>query len=152
MKIGKLLLLMFLTLTVVAYNCQFHNIPYSMWLNAYKASQIPYEYVDVTEDSDFRARVIDYIIACDVIRTGMKIEEYNLPYDWLKNASNPSKNYDMTIKYFDDFYFLQVRYYPDFQRAPAEHSVLWAINITTIVAWISFTLTETPLKKWRKKK
>ncbi|MDH5634316.1 MAG: hypothetical protein OEY30_00665 [Candidatus Bathyarchaeota archaeon] len=145
----SLLLLVFLTLTVVAYNYQFHNIPSSMFLNAYKLSQIPYGYVDVTEDGHFRAWVIDYIIACDVIRTGMTIEEYDLPYDWLKNASNPSKNYDMTIKYFDDFYFLQVRYYPDFQRAPAEHGVLWAINITTIVAWFYFVLTETPLKKWR---
>ena len=149
LKIINLLLLVFLTLTVVAYNFQFHNIPYSMWLNAHKLSQTPYEYADVTEDGVFRARVIDYIIACDVIRTGMKIEEYDLPYDWLKNASTASKNYDMTIKYFDDFYFLQVRYYPDFQRTPAEHGVLWIINITTIVAWFYFILTETPLKKWR---
>ncbi|MDH7564733.1 MAG: hypothetical protein QHH24_07680 [Candidatus Bathyarchaeota archaeon] len=152
MKIGKLLLLIFLTLTVVAYNYQFHNIPYSMWLNVYKLSQIPYEYVDVTEDGDFRTRVIDYIIACDVIRTGTKIEEYDLHYDWLKNASNSSKGYDMTIKYFDDFYFLQVRYYLDFQRTPVEHGVLWVINITTIVACFYFILTENPLKKWRKKK
>ena len=149
LKIVNLLLLVFLTLAVVAYNFQFHNIPYSMWLNAYKLSQIPYEYADVTEEGVFRARVIDYIIACDVTRTGMKIEEYDLPYDWLKNASTPSKNYDMTIKYFDDFYFLQVRYYPDFQRTPAEHGVLWIINLTTIVAWFYFILTETPLKKWR---
>ena len=152
MKIVNLLLLVFLTVTVVAYNFQFYNIPYSMWLNAYKLSQIPYEYVDLTEDGDFRTRVIDYIIVCDVIRTGMKIEEYDLPYLWLKNASNSSKNYDMTIKYFDDFYFLQVRYYPDFQRTPAEHGVLWAINITTIVACFYFILTETPLKKWRMRK
>ena len=152
LKIVNLLLLVFLTLTVIAYNYQFHNIPYSMWLNSYKLSQIPYEYMDVTEDGDFRTRVIDYIIACDVIRTGMKIEEYGLPYDWLKNTSNSSKNYDMTIKYFDDFYFLQVRYCPDFQRTPAEHGVLWSINITTIVAWFYFILTETPLKKWRMRK
>jgi len=149
LKIRNLLLLVFLTLVVVAYNFQFYNIPCSMWLNAYKLSQVPYEYVDVTEDGDFRVRVIDYIIACDVIRTGMKIEEYDLPYLWLKNASNSSKSYDMTIRYFDDFYFLQVRYYPDFQRTSVDYGILWTINITTIVAWLYFILTEIPLKKWR---
>jgi len=123
-----------------------------MWLNAYKLSQIPYEYLDVTEDGDFRMRVIDYVIACDVIRTGMKIDENALPYLWLKNASNSSRNYDMIIKYFDDFYFLQVRYYPDFQRTPVEHGILWTINIITIGAWLYFILTETPLQKWRVRK
>lgn len=150
----SLLLLVFLTLAVIAYNFQFHNIPSSMFLNAYKLPEweIPVDYVDVTKDDGFRTWVIDYVIACNITRTSMKVGEYDLPYLWLKNASNSSKNYDMTIKYFDDFYFLQVRYYPDFQRTLVEHSVLWAINITTIVAWISFTLTETPLKKWRMRK
>jgi hypothetical protein len=123
-----------------------------MWLNAYRLPQIPHEYVDVTEDDDFRARVIDYIIACDITRTGMKIEEHDLSYDWLKNASNSSRDYDMTIKYFDDFYFLQIRYYPDLQRTPTEHGVLWAINITTTATWLHFVLTKTPLKKWRLRK
>jgi hypothetical protein len=151
-KIEKLLLLAFLTLTALAYNYQFHNIPSYMFLNAYKLSQTPGEYADVTEDGDFRTRVIEYIIACDVIRTGMVIREYDLPYDWLKNASDSSRGYDMTIKYFDDFYFLQVRYYPDFQRTSIEHDILWAINIFVAVGWLYFVLTETPLKKWRMRK
>ena len=149
----SLLLLVFLTLTVIAYNFQFHNISSSMFLNAYKLPEweIPVGYVDVTKDDGFRTWVIDYVIACDITRTGMKIEEYDLPYLWLKNASSSSKNYDMAIKYFDDFYFLQVRYYPDFQRTSVEHGILWTINIITIVTWLYFILTETPLKKWRKR-
>jgi hypothetical protein len=145
------LLLVFLTLTVVAYNYQFYNIPCSMWLNAHKLQfpmLTPSEYVDVTEDTKFCVQVFDYVRACDIIRTGMKIEEHDLPYEWLKNASNSSENYDMIIKYFDDYYFLQVRYYPDFKRTPIEHGILWTINIATITAWLYFILTETPLKKW----
>ncbi len=155
MKIGNLMLLASLTLTVVAYNYQFHYIPSSMFLNAYKLSEweIPNDYVDVTEDNDFRVRVMDYVIACDTIRTGMKIEKYDSAYSWLKNVSNPSKSYDITIKFFDDFYFLQVRYYPDFRRTQLEHGILWAINIVTLIAWVfAIQSLREPLKKWRMRK
>lgn len=148
MKIESLTLLLLLTFTVIAYNYQFHSIsPSSMYLNAYKLSEseIPAEYVDVTNDSGFRAWVIDYVIACDIIRTGMAIEEYDLPYVWLKHASNSSKGYDMTIKFFDDFYYLQVRYY-SYQRTSLEHGILWTINIVTVVAWVLFAVSSTQKK------
>lgn len=154
-KISMIVVLVVLTLTVAAYNYQFHNIPSSMFLNAYKLSEweVPSDYVDVTEDSGFRTWVIDYVIAGDTIRTGIKIEEHDLPYFWLKNASNSSKSYDMTIKFFDDFYFLQVRYYPDFQRTQLEHGILWTINIVTLIAWVfAIQSLREPLKKWRMRK
>lgn len=136
-----------------------------MYLNAYKLPKsgftitlpeiFPAKYADLTNDTAFRVQVIDYVIACDVIRTGMKIEEYDLPYDWLKDASNSSKGYDMTIKFFDDSYFLQVRYYPDFERTHLEHVTLWAINIVTVGTWVLFcgytVLTKNPSLKLSKK-
>jgi hypothetical protein len=139
MKKGIIAVLVLLVLTVFAFNYQFHNIPRSMSLNARKLGEweVPNDYLDVTEDGDFRTRVIDYVIACDIIRTGMKIEEYEPSYDWLKYAS---KNYDMTIKYFDDYYFLQVRYYPVFLRTTLEYTTLWVINIITLVACVLFPI------------
>jgi len=163
LKIGKLLLLIFLTLTVVAYNFQFHNIPSSMFLNAYnlEPKRLTYFHVtlpskgipnlgfrNVTDDISFRV-VLDYVIASDAISYPIKVPEHCS--SWFKDASN-FPEYDITVKYYNDTYFLQVRYLPDFQRTPAEHEVLRAINITTIVAWFYFILTETPLKKWRMRK
>lgn len=156
MKISSLTLLVLLTLTLVAYNYQFYNIPSYMFLNAYNLAQkhvtefrltlpsagIPHEYRDVTEDDQFRTQVIDYVTACDVTRTGMEIKEYDTPYQWLKNASNSTEGYDMTITFFNDSYFLQVRYYLEFQRTPLEHQILWAINAVTIVAWLSVIVAE----------
>ncbi len=156
MKIGYLTLLVFLTLTVVAYNYQYHNIPSSMYLNAYKLSEphrvtefylklpslgIPHEYRDVTHDGGFRCCVIDYVKASDTVRDLIKIPKLSTAEWWLGNASNSSKGYDMTIQFFDDSYFLQVRYYPDFLRTHLEHEILWTINIVTVVAWIPFTVS-----------
>ena len=156
MKIGSLILLLFLTLVVAAYNYQFHNIPCSMYLNAYKLSPseeesghvqfylklpslgIPHEYRDVTHDGGFRCCVIDYVKASDTVRDLIKIPKLSTAEWWLGNASNSSKGYDMTIQFFDDSYFLQVRYYPDFLRTHLEHEILWAINIVTVVAWLLF--------------
>jgi hypothetical protein len=123
-----------------------------MWLNAYKLPEWkipPAEYIDVTNDTEFRACVIEYVKACDIVRTGMIIKEYDLPYDWLKRVSNSPKGFDMNIKFFDDYYFLQVRYFPDFYRTEPEHSILWSINIVTVVSWVlfAFTLWKPPIKK-----
>jgi len=165
MKIGKLALLLLLTLTVVAYNYQFLNIPTYMFLNAYNLAQkrvtefrmtlpskgIPHEYRNVTNDGGFRARVLDYVIACDTIRTGMVIKEYDTPYDWLKNAVESPKGYDMTIDYYNETYFLQVRYYPDFQRTHLEYGIFWTINIVTVVAWLLFAVSSIPKMKSERK-
>jgi hypothetical protein len=135
MKKGIIAVLVLLALTVFVFNYQFYNIPRSMYLNARKLdeSEVPNYYLDVTEDGDFRTRVIDYVTACNIIRTGMKIEEYEPSYDWLNDGS---KNYDMIIKYFDDYYFLQVRYHLVFLRTTLEYTTLWVINIITVVACV----------------
>lgn len=150
MKIGSLMLLLLLTLTVVAYNHQFHNIPCSMYLNAYKLPErgfyltlpkiLPAEYMDLTNDTVFRISVIDYVKASDTLRDLIKIPKLSTAEWWLENASNSSKGYDMTIKFFDESYFLQVRYFKDYQRTILESSVLWTINIITIVAWVLFAV------------
>lgn len=149
MKIGSLLLL-FLTLVVVAYNYQFHNIPSSMYLNAYKLPErgfclalpkiLPAEYMDLTNDIVFRISVIDYVKASDTVRDLIKIPKLSTAEWWLENTSNSSKGYDMTIKFFDESYFLQVRYYKDYQRTILESNVLWTINIITIAAWVLFAV------------
>ena len=146
------MLLVFLTLTVVAYNHQFHSIPYSMYLNAYKLPEsgftltlpeiLPAEYMDVTNDTGFRSLAIDYVKASDTVRDLIKIPKLSTAEWWLENASNSSKGYDMTIKFFDDSYFLQVRYYPDFLRTDLEHVALWTINIVTVIAWFSFVVKQ----------
>jgi len=155
-KISILVLLICLTLTVVGYNYQFYSIPSYMFLNAYNLAQrhvtefrltlpsegIPHEYKDVTEDLQFRVQVMDYVIACDVTRTGMEIKEYDSPYVWLKNASNSTEGYDMTITFFNDSYFLQVRYFPEFQRTPLEHQILGVIDAVTIVAGLYVIVAE----------
>jgi len=161
LKVYSLILLVCLTLTVVAYNYQFHNIPSSMYLNAYKLSEphrvtefylklpslgIPHEYRDVTHDGGFRCCVIDYVKASDTVRDLIKIPKLSTAESWLENASNSSKGYDMTIQFFDDSYFLQVRYYQDFLRTHLEHEILWAINIVTVVAWVLFAVSSTQKK------
>jgi len=139
MKKSKIAVLVLFVFTVFVLNYQFYNIPRSMYLNARKLDEweVPNDYLDVTEDGDFRTRVIDYVTACDIVRTSYQIKEYEPPYDWLNDAS---KNYDMTIKYFDDYYFLQVRYYPVLLRTTVEYTTLWTINIITIVACSLFSI------------
>jgi hypothetical protein len=114
MKIGIVLVLVLLTLTVVAYNYQYYNIPYSMWLNAYKLHEweIYSEGVDLTNDTDFRISTYDFVLASDGIREPVNIPELSSVEWWLKHASNSSE-YDMTIKYYNDFYLLQIKYKPN---------------------------------------
>lgn len=162
-KVAALVMLMF---TVVVYDYQFLNIPTCMFLNAYSLGPlwrttefhitlpslgIPHEYWNVTDDDCFRARVIDYVIACDTIRTGMVIKEYDTPYDWLKNAVESPKGYDMTIDYYNETYFLQVRYYPDFQRTHLEYGIFWTINIIIVVVWGLFAVSSIPKMKAERK-
>jgi len=121
-----------------------------MYLNAYKLPErgfcltlpkiLPAEYMDLTNDTVFRCCVIDYVKASDTVRDLIKIPKLSTAEWWLENTSNSSKGYDMTIKFFDESYFLQVRYYKDYQRTILESSVLWAINIITIVAWVLFAV------------
>ena len=137
------MLLVFLTMVVLAYNYQFFSVPSSLYLNAYKLPEsgftltlpkiLPSKYMDLTNDTDFRILVIDYVKASDTVRDLIEIPELSGAEWWLENASNSSKNYDMTIKFFDDSYFLQVRFYPDFQRTFLEHVALWTVNIVTVV-------------------
>jgi len=144
------MLLVFLTLTVAAYNHQFHNIPYSMYLNAYELPKsgftltlpeiLPAKYMDATNHTGFICCVIDYVKASDTVRDLVKIPEVSTAEWWLENISNSSKGYDMTIRFYDDSYFLQVRYYTDFRRTHLEYGVLWTIDIVTMIAWISFVI------------
>jgi len=153
-RISNLMLLLLLALVVVAYNYQFHNVPNSVYLNAYKLSQeklvesrltlpstgIPHLYKDLTEDGDFRVQALDYVEASDTVRDVIKIPQHSSAEWWLRNASNSSQGYDMTLKFFSDSYFIQVRYYPDLTRAPLEHELLWTINIAAMIAWALFIL------------
>jgi len=142
------MLLVFLTLTVAAYNHQFHNITCSMYLNAYKLPEsgftltlpkiLPAKYMDATNNTGFICCVIDYVKASDTVRDLVKIPKASTAEWWLENISNSSKGYDMTIKFYDDSYYLQVRYYPHFHRTHLEYATLWTINIVTVIAWISF--------------
>jgi len=144
------MLLVFLTLTVAAYNNQFYSIPYSMYLNAYELPKsgftltlpkiLPAKYMDVTNDTGFRSLAIDYVKASDTVRDLVKIPKHSIAESWLENVSNSSKGYDMTIKFYDDSYYLQVRYYPDLHRTSLEYGALWMINIVTVIAWISFVI------------
>ena len=150
LKIGSLMLLVFLILTVAAYNHQFYSIPYSMYLNAYKLPKsgftltlpkiLPAKYMDVTNDTGFRSLAIDYVKASDTVRDLVKIPKHSTAESWLENVSNSSKGYDMTIKFYDDSYYLQVRYYPDLHRTSLEYGVLWIITIVTVIACVSFVV------------
>jgi hypothetical protein len=156
-RIGTLLILLFLTLTVITLDYQFFNVPCSMYLNAYKTSYsegehltsfhmqlpsagFPQEYRNVTEDIDFRGLALDYVKASDTVRDIIKIPEQSSAEWWFKNASNSSKGYDMTIQFYNDSYYLQLRYFPDFYRAPIEYTIIWIINIVTIIGWVLFTI------------
>lgn len=79
-----------LTLVVIAYNFQFFSIPRSVYLNAQSLNDkqavefrlalpttgFPHEYKDVTEDSDFRVDVLDYVHASDTDREPVENTRY----------------------------------------------------------------------------
>lgn len=147
----SLILLLFLTAVVVAYNNEYF-MPHSTYLNAYKTSYSPAEHSqsfemtlssaglpllnrNVTDDTDFRALALDYVKASDDIRDIIRIPAQSSAEWWLKKASNSSQGYDMNVQFFNDTYFLQVRYLPDAQRTAAEYEVLLFIDITTSIAW-----------------
>lgn len=154
MKIDRILLLLLLTLIVGAYNYQFFNVPSSMYLNAYKLSLseeelgrvqfritlpsqgVLHEYINLTDDSDFRVQARDYVVASDTVRDLVKIPEGSSAEWWLKKASNSPQGFDATLQFFNDTYFLQVRYFPNLLRTPSEYNILWAINSMTIIAWV----------------
>jgi hypothetical protein len=148
----SLILLLFLTAVVVAYNYECFNVPHSTYLNAYKTSYSPGEHWqsfqmtlssagfpllnrNVTDDTDFRALTLDYVKASDDIRDIIRIPAQSSAEWWLKKASNSSQGYDMNVQFFNDSYFLQVRSLPDVQRTAAEYEVLLFIDITTAIAW-----------------
>ena len=152
MKIDLMLLLLLLTFTVGAYNYQFFNVPSSMYLNAYKLSLSEEElgrvqfritlpsqgipHLNLTDDSDFRIQAADYVVASDTVRDLVKIPDGSTAKSWLRNASNSSQGFDANLQFFNDTYFLQVRYFPDLQRTPSEYNILWTIDGITIVAWV----------------
>ena len=106
-KTETLILLLFLTAVVVAYDYEYFNIPHSTYLNAYKTSYSPGERLqsfqmtlssagfpllnrNVTGDTDFRALTLDYVKASDNIRDIIKIPAQSSAEWWLKKASNSS--------------------------------------------------------------
>lgn len=148
----SLILLLFLTAVVVAYNYEYFNVPHSNYLNAYKTSYSPGEHSqsfqmtlssagfpllnrNVTDDTDFRALTLDYVKASDDIRDIIRIPAQSSAEWWLKKAANSLQGYDMNVQFFNDSYFLQVRSLPDVQRTAAEYEVLLFIDITTAIAW-----------------
>ncbi|MEM2994473.1 MAG: hypothetical protein QXI91_00440 [Candidatus Bathyarchaeia archaeon] len=105
--------------------------------------------MDVTNDTDFNLSVLDYIAASDTISSPIKVD-CSLAEWWLKNLSKFSE-YDMTLKYHNDTYFLQVRFLPDIERTITERFLIWTIDIITVIAGLYFIVMETPfLKKWIK--
>ncbi|MEM2972427.1 MAG: hypothetical protein QW270_08440 [Candidatus Bathyarchaeia archaeon] len=160
----SLLLFVLLVFTVAAYNYQFYDVPRSMYLNAYNLcpERVTYLHVtlpskgipnlgfmDVTNDTDFNLSVLDYIAASDIISSPIKVDRSSAEW-WLKNISKFSE-YDITLKYYNDTYFLQVRFLPDIERTITERFLIWTIDIMTVIAGLYFIVIETPiLKKWIK--
>ncbi|MBX5328136.1 MAG: hypothetical protein ACQXXE_00775 [Candidatus Bathyarchaeia archaeon] len=137
-----LVVLAFLSLIVIAYNFRFHNIPYLVYLNAHKLSEWeipPPAYTDLTQ-SDFSGTPYEYVQACDIVREPIKISKATRAYDWFQQYFNYSQGHD-TIKYYGDYYYIQIAYFPEVERTLGEHVLLWTINIGAVVAWAIFAYT-----------
>ncbi|MEM3458357.1 MAG: hypothetical protein QXN36_05840 [Candidatus Bathyarchaeia archaeon] len=137
-----LIVLAFLSLIVVAYNFQFHNIPYSVYLNTHKLSEWeipPPTYTDLTQ-SDFSGSPYEYTIASDAVRDFIELPKLSSARYWFEEYFNYSKGHDI-IKYYSDYYYIQIAYFPEVERTLGEHVLLWVINVGTVVAWAIFAYT-----------
>ena len=101
----------------------------------------PHEYKDVTEDSDFRVGVLDYVHASDTVREPVEIlDPGGTAAWWLTHAKYVPQGYDVTLRFFNESYFMQVRYLPEFHRTSLEKMILWTIDGPALFTWGVFIL------------
>ena len=96
---------------------------------------------DVTEDSDFRVGVLDYVHASDTVREPVEIlDPEGTAAWWLTHAKYAPQGYDVTLRFFNESYFMQVRYLPEFHQTSLEKMILWTIDGPALFTWGVFIL------------
>ena len=85
--------------------------------------------------------VLDYVHASDTVREPVEILD---PGDtaawWLTHAKYAPQGYDVTLRFFNESYFMQVRYLPEFYRTSLEKMILWTIDGPALFTWGVFIL------------
>jgi hypothetical protein len=147
--------LVLLTLVVIAYTFQFFSIPRSVYLNAQSLNDkqaveirltlpttgFPHEYKDVTEDSDFRWGFLTTYMHQTLFANQLRIlDTGGKAAWWLTHAPCASQGYNVTLRFFNESYFMQVRYLPEFHRTSLEKMILWTIDGAALFTWGVFIL------------
>jgi len=137
MKVSKfaVAVLVVLTFTVAAYDYQFYNIPSEMYMQACKWAEgyFPDNYTDLTDDSDFRIRVFDYVKESVSIGEPILVFSFNTGKDWFQEVYDSNWSHDIDIEYGDNFYLIRVWYQKAYYPSLLEHAILWSINVSTLV-------------------
>ena len=148
MKVPKLafVVLCVLSLTALAYNFHFHNIPSEMYMDAWKWDDwyCPSDYTDFTNDTDFQQHVFKYVNVSANLEEPVKISTNNIGRDWFQEVYDSSWGHEIDIKYGDDFYRIQAWSQKAYYPSSSEHAILWLINLSTLALWgyVVFTLSE----------
>ena len=146
-KLAFIVTLCVLTLTVLAYNFYFRNIPSEMYMQAWKwAEGFPDNYTDLTDDLDFRIRVFDYVKESVSIGEPMRVFSFNTGKDWFQEIYDSNWSHDIDIEYGGNFYSIQTWYQKTYYPSLLEHAILWSINVSTLALWALFIMLILPSK------
>lgn len=147
-KIAFIVTLCVLTLTVLAYNFHFRNIPSEMYMQASKWAEghFPDNYTDLTDDLGFRIRVFDYVKESASIGEPIRVFSFNTGKYWFQEVYDSDWSHDIDIKYGGVFYLIRVWYQKAYYPSILEHAILWSINISTLALWALFIMLMLPTK------
>ncbi len=145
------LVLLLLTAIVLIYDYQYNNPPKTAYLNAYRTTPpedyvtqvhltlpskgIPHAFINATEDTGFRTRVMDYLQASNVLREPVEVSTFSVITQDLKTVSDSPVGFDADVEFFNETYFMQVRYFTAYDKTSFETTIYYGVNMIAAAAY-----------------
>jgi hypothetical protein len=144
-------ILLLLTTIVLIYDYQYNNPPQTAYLNAYRTTPsedyvtqfyltlpskgIPHVFINATEDTSFRMRVMDYLQASNVLREPVEVSTFSVITQDLKTVSDSPVGFDADVEFFNETYFMQVRYLTAYDKTSFETTIYYGVNMIAAAAY-----------------
>ena len=145
------LVLLLLTAIVLIYDYQYNNPPQTAYLNAYRTTPsedhgaefyltlpsrgVPHVFINATENSGFRTRVMDYLQASNVLREPVEVSMFSSITQDLKVVSDSPVGFDADVEFFNETYFMQTRYFTPYEKTSFETTIYYGVNMIAAAAY-----------------
>jgi hypothetical protein len=145
------LVLLLLTAIVLIYDYQYNNPPQTAYLNAYRtmpsedrgtefyltlpSQGVPHVFINATEDSGFRTRVMGYLQASNVLREPVEVSTFSSITQDLKTLSDSPIGFDADVEFFNETYFMQARYFTPYEKTSLETTIYYGANMIAAAAY-----------------